>query len=141
MENNEPIMELGAHTTICFLEGCPQAETCIHRLAYRQLGDTRYYGNAVHPSSLQDGQCVMYEEAKLHRMARASQHLFDEVRMKHYHEIHSRVMRILHSRSNFYRCLRGEKLLDEDEQRSIEQLFAQYGYSTEHLFDSYVLQY
>lgn len=141
MENNEPKLEVSANATICFLEGCPQADTCIHRMAYLQLGDSRYYGNAVHPSSLKEGQCVMYQEAKLHRMARASQHLFDEVRMKHYEEIRSRVMQILQGRTSFYRCLRGEKLIDEETQQRIEQLFRQYGYPTDSLFDSYVLQY
>lgn len=141
MENDKPILELGANSTICFLEGCTQAATCIHRLAYEQLGDTRFTGNAVHPSSLKEGQCVMYKEAKPQRMAKASRHLFDEVRMKHYDEIHSRVMGILHGRTTFYRCLRGERLIDEEEQQRIRQLFAHYGYPTEQLFEGYVLQY
>ena len=48
--------------------------------------------------------------------------MFDEVRMKHYGTIKEKVKRILGGRTSYYRCLRGEKLIMEEQQQRIVDL-------------------
>ena len=110
MEKEELIRNLGANITMCFLEGCPRADKCVKHLAYKMFGDQKTHGKTVMPSSLKaDGQCDQFEEAIAKRYAKGAQHIFDEVRMKHFAEIKARVVRILGGRTSYYRCMRGEK--------------------------------
>ena len=142
MEKEELIKSLGTNITMCFLEGCPRADKCIKHLAYEMLGGQKQYGNTVMPSSLKaDGQCDMFDEAIAKRYAKGAKHMYDEVKMKHYEEIKNRVKMILGGRASYYRCIRGEKLITEEEQKRIATLFKNYGYDSAHLFDEYVYSY
>ena len=67
--------------------------------------------------------------------------MFDEVRMKHYGTIKEKVKRILGGRTSYYRCLRGEKLITEEQQQRIADLFNSYGYDADKLYDEYVYRY
>lgn len=138
MEKKELIENLGANFTMCFLDGCPRADKCVRHLAYEMIGGEKSYGSTVMPSSLKDGQCSMFFEAKVLRYAKGASHLYDEVRMKHYETIKVKVMGILGGRTSYYRCLRGEKLISEEKQKAIASLFESYGYESDNLFDEYV---
>lgn len=103
------------------------------------FGDQKTYGKTVMPSSLKaDGQCDQFEEAIAKRYAKGAQHIFDEVRMKHFAEIKARVVRILGGRTSYYRCMRGEKLITEEQQAQIANLFKSYGYDSGNLYDEYI---
>ena len=141
MENKELIKNLGTNITMCFLEGCPRADKCVRHLAYEMLGDQKACGTTVLPSSLKDGQCDLFYEATVRRYAKGAQHMFDEVRMKHYGTIKEKVKRILGGRTSYYRCLRGEKLITEEQQQRIADLFNSYGYDADKLYDEYVYSY
>ena len=139
MEKEELIRNLGANITMCFLEGCPRADKCVKHLAYKMFGDQKTYGKTVMPSSLKaDGQCDQFEEPIAKRYAKGAQHIFDEVRMKHFAEIKARVVRILGGRTSYYRCMRGEKLITEEQQAQIANLFKSYGYDSGNLYDEYI---
>lgn len=141
MKSKELIENLGTSFTMCFLEGCPRADKCVRHLAYEMLGEEKAYGSTVMPSSLKNGQCSMFFEAKVLRYAKGASHLYDEVRMKHYETIKVKVMGILGGRTSYYRCIRGEKLISEEQQNAIASLFRTYGYETDNLFDEYVNSY
>ena len=141
MENKKVPVGLNGNLTVCFLEGCPWAAKCVRRLSYEQFGNGRHYGSAVHPSSLREDGCDMFSEAKLKRFAKGATHLYDEVRMKHYASIRHQVIRILHGRDIYYRCLNGKRLITESEQLQIRHLFAAYDYPVSDLFDEYVELY
>ena len=139
MEKEELIRNLGPNITMCFLEGCPRADKCVKHLAYKMFGDQKTHGKTVMPSSLKaDGQCDQFEEAIAKRYAKGAQHIFDEVRMKHFGEIKARVVRILGGRTSYYRCMRGEKLITEEQQTQIANLFKSYGYDSGNLYDEYI---
>ena len=139
MKTEELIRNLGANTTMCFLEGCPRADKCVKHLAYDMFGDQVEYGKTVLPSSLKpDGQCDQFDEAIAKRYAKGGSHMYDEVRMKHFDEIKNRVKRILGGRTSYYRCMRGEKLITEEQQKSIAYLFKSYGYDADNLYDEYI---
>lgn len=142
MEKEELIKNMGTNLAMCFLEGCPRADRCVRHLAYEILGNQKLSGSTVMPSSLkEDGQCDMFSEAIAKRYAKGAKHLFDEVRMKHYGTFKLRVQGILGGRTSYYRCLRGEKLITEEQQKRIVHLFKSYGYETDHLFDDFVYSY
>lgn len=142
MDNKELIKNLGTNITMCFLEGCPRADKCVKHLAYEMLGEQKAYGSTVMPSSLKaNGECDMYSEAVIKRFAKKATHMYDEVRMKHYATIKGGVRRILGGRSSYYRCMRGEKLISEEQQKRIATLFESYGYSADNLYDEYVYSY
>ena len=142
MEKEELIRNLGTNITMCFLEGCPRADKCIKHMAYELSGDQKKYGSTVMPSSLKpDGQCDMFDEAIAKRYAKGASHIYDEVRMKHFEEIKGSVKAILGGRTSYYRCMRGEKLISEEQQNRIANLFKRYGYETNNLFDEYVYSY
>ena len=139
MNTEELIRNLGGNITMCFLEGCPRADKCVKHLAYKMFGDQKTHGNTVMPSSLKaDGQCDQFDEAIPKRYAKGAQHMFDEVRMKHYGQLKARVMGILGGRTSYYRCMRGEKLISEEQQAIIANLFKSYGYSSSNLYDEYI---
>lgn len=141
MKNKKSPTTQSEQFTVCFLEGCPQASRCTRRLAYEQSGNKHQCGNAVLPSSLHEDGCDMFCEARLKRYAKGAAHLYDEVRMKHYDAIRQQVARIFQSNNNYYRSLRGDRLISESEQQQICRLFASYGYPATDLFDEYVEQY
>lgn len=138
METKKMIENLGANFTVCFLDGCPRADKCVRHLAYEMFDGEKPYGSTVMPSSLKDGQCRMFLETKIKRLAKGATHLYDEVRMKHYATIKVKVMGILGGRTSYYRCMRGETLISEEQQNAIASLFKSYGYDSDNLYDEYV---
>ena len=138
MEKKELIENLGPNFTMCFLDGCPRADKCVRHLAYEVLGGDKSYGSTVMPSSLKDGQCSMFLETKIRHLAKGAAHLYDEVRMTHYETIKFKVVGLLGGRTSYYRCIRGEKLISEEQQNAIASLFESYGYDSDNLFDEYV---
>ncbi|MGN1375960.1 MAG: DUF6078 family protein [Prevotella sp.] len=142
MDNIELIKNMGTNITMCFLEGCPKSDKCVRHLAYEILGSQNACGSTVMPSSLKaNGECNMYSEAKIKCFAKGARHLFDEIRMKHYETIKDKVMQILGGRNNFYRSLRGERLISGEQQKLIADLFKLYGYETNNLYDEYVYSF
>lgn len=74
----------------------------------------------------------------LNRYAKGAKHIYDEVRMKHYGAIKAGVRQILGARTSYYRCINGTRLITEEQQKSIVNLYRRYGYNTDNLFDEYV---
>lgn len=141
MEKEELIKNLGTDITMCFLEGCPRADRCVRHMVYELLGSQKACGSTVMPSSLRGGQCDMFSEAVVKRYAKGARRMFDEVRMKHFEVLKDRVMRILGGRTSYYRCMRGEKLISEEQQKRIADLFGSYGYDAADLYDEYIYSY
>ena len=73
----------------------------------------------------------------LNRYAKGAKHIYDEVRMKHYDAIKAGVRQILGARTSYYRCINGTRLITEEQQKSIANLYRRYGYNTDNLFDEY----
>lgn len=141
MIDKELLKKTGTNITMCFLEGCPKAERCIRHIAYEMLGDQKACGSTVMPSSLKDGECNMFAEAVAKSYAKGARRLFDEVKMKHYKTLKMKVTGILGGRASFYRCIRGEKLISQEQQQRIAELFESYGYKADNLYDEYEFTY
>lgn len=70
-------------------------------------------------------------------MAWGFSHLYDQVLKIHYADIKDDITHSLRGRSNYYRYNNGERMLSEEQQKKIANIFRRYGYDREPEFDHY----
>lgn len=49
---------------VCFVPGCPMAETCLNHLVGLHIPGGRTWGPAFYPTALHDGQCGQYKKIR-----------------------------------------------------------------------------
>lgn len=122
---------------VCFNEACPMRETCLRFMAGQQLLEGVTAWPTVVPTALSDGRCRAFCEAKTERMAYGFRHLYDHVEQQVYRSLKTSVKQYLGGHSSYYRYHRGEKLLSPEQQQHIVELFRQYGYKGEVVFEAF----
>lgn len=139
MENlNLKFEQLPNNWAVCFIEGCPVKEQCLRHLAAAAVPETQTYGNSVWPNALKNGECSMFAEVKYDKLAGGFSQLFSNLRQQDYKVIRRRMEDRF--RRDYYRYMHGDKLLNPDQQQWIRQLFTQYGYTEDLVFDHYEMR-
>ena len=124
----------------CFCDSCPRAAECL-RHAVGSLAPARAaVGPCVFPQSATvPGGCPYFRPMRTQRMAWGFRYLFRDVLARDSATLRAKVMAYLGSRSTYYRCHSGQRLLTPRQQQDILALFAARGYDPATLtFDHYV---
>ena len=141
MENNNLFKEITDSYTVCFAENCTKRECCMRYIAYRRLPDDTKRHSCVLPKVWDEPQCSEFVEFKIEHKAWGLKRMFDRVVQADAVRMKSQVMKYLGGHTAYYRYYRGEKLLSEEQQEWIANLFRQKGYSADNLFEHYVDRY
>ena len=75
------------------------------------------------------------------KMAWGFSKLFEEVKSKHERELRTAMQQYLNGTSNYYRYNNGERMLNEEQQEWIIQLFQRSGYTENLSFEHYAYVY
>ena len=141
MEEKDLFRGITENYTVCFLDGCPKADTCTRRVAFNRTNTIYNSAPCVLPKVMQMTECPMYVEFKIVRKAYGLSRMFDNVAKKDVVSMRNAVMNIIGSRTGYYRVFRGEKYLTEEQQKEIMEYFQSRGYVNTSLFDGYIEEY
>jgi len=97
----------------------------------------REKGPCIFPSALKDGHCAYYASPEPQRVARGFRNLFDSAKALDVASMRAKLKHYLGGNGTYYLYRNGEKVLSEEQQSWIAQLFASYGYTEPLVFDSY----
>ena len=122
---------------LCFCDGCPRHDECLHFLVGQYAPDDLTWGPAVYPMAYKNGDCLHFKEIKVVRAAYGFKLLFKEVKQKDLDALRGKVVKYLGSYRTYYRYNSGERKLTPEQQEYISGLFRQFGYSGELQFEHY----
>ena len=141
MENNDLFKEITDSYTVCFAENCQKRDNCMRYVAYRRLPENAKRRSCVLPKVWEEPECSQFVELKLEHKAWGMKHIYDKVTKADAGRMKASIMGYLGGYTAYYRYYRGEKLLSEEQQKWIANLFKQKGYPADNLFDHYVDRY
>ena len=123
--------------SVCEHSACPQAESCLHQIAYRQLKETDEYLKLINPSRCsQSAECPYYRNDEPVTYARGFTNFQTKMFPQQYKEFMARC--ISHwSRNPYFERRRGDYPLPPSEQEFILQALRDCGVTDELQFDSY----
>lgn len=124
---------------LCFMEGCDRKEECLRFLAGKRDVEMTW-GPAVYPSARNGEGCKLFAPIRTVTKARGFDNLFSEVKKKDAAAMRLETEQYLGGHGSYYRYMHGERLLDEEQQKWIRNLFVRHGYSHEIRFREYVTQ-
>lgn len=122
---------------VCFVPGCPMAETCLNHLVGLHIPGGRTWGPAIYPTALHDGHCGQYKRIRKIHAAWGFDTLFVDVKQRDASPLRSAIKDYLGGNGTYYRYHNGERLLTPEQQDHILGLFRQRGYTDNLRFDSY----
>lgn len=123
---------------LCFNKECPRKEECLRFLAGCALPEDRDWGPSVYPNiKMDDNGCRLYATGETTRMAWGFNTLLEDVKSKHEKGLRTAMYQYLNGTSNYYRYHHGERLLNQEQQEWILQLFQRTGYTKNLRFDHY----
>lgn len=123
--------------SVCEHNACPQAESCLHQIAYRQLKETDEYLHLINPNRCtQMPDCPYYRNNEPVTYARGFTNFQRKMYPQQYKAFMSRC--ISHwSRNTYFERRRGDYPLPPSEQEFILQALRDCGVTEEVKFDSY----
>lgn len=129
--------DLPPNYSVCEHNGCPQAESCLHQIAYRQLVKDSEYLHLINPNRCsQSGDCKYYRNNEPVTYARG----FTNFQKKMFPDQYSKFMYRLigkFGRNPYFERRRGDSALTPREQQLILQTLKDCGVTEELKFDSY----
>lgn len=123
---------------VCQNAGCPQAESCLRRVAAQSLPSSVTVWPCVMPGALKDGECAFYAKNEKVLIARGFKNMFARVKSRDdIYTMRRELTDYLGSKGTYYRYKEGERVLSPEQQQWILRLFAQHGYTDGLEFDEY----
>lgn len=127
---------------LCFNKECVKKDECLRFLAGRELPEERDWGPAVYPNmKMTEKGCRLFATGQPTKMAWGFAKLFEEVKSKHEKGLRTAMQQYLNGTSNYYRYNNGERMLNEEQQEWIIQLFQRTGYTENLVFEHYAYVY
>mgnify|MGYP003086551146 FL=1 len=123
---------------VCFIEGCPQAATCLRHFAGTFIPSVIHTGPAVYPTALNTGKCAEFKPLRSMRGAWGFDTIFAEVKQKDSTRLRNDIKQFLGGHGTYYRYYNGSRLLTPEQQEWIISLFRNCGYTDNLTFDHYV---
>lgn len=121
----------------CFLNQCARKDECLRYRAGLTIPDDCDTANAVTPTVLKGGTCPLYRKMETIRVAVGFEHIFHDVKARHAPYLRSKITDYLGGNGTYYRYLHGERALTPEQQEWICDLFREYGYNENIVFDAY----
>lgn len=123
---------------------CKRAKTCLRALAMRferdendwslmQMVDPRYV-----KSRTEKEPCQWYADAKIQRFAKGMTHLYDEIPAKVLKTMREKVQHCFPSRTFYFKARRGDKLISEEQQAYIAEVFKDFCPEIQPKCDEYI---
>ena len=128
MSDNQPQYEtMPEHYILCFNEGCPLADSCLHRLAARSGRQKDELVTAVNPARCNGESCQHYKENKVVTMAYGMVDSFHEVKADHIASLRNTLINHF-GRGSYYLRRNGLRAITPEEQQYIGSIFRSFGY-------------
>lgn len=129
MSNNQPHYEtMPEHYTLCFIDECPLAATCLHRLAAQSGRQQDYLVTVVNPAKYdKDNTCRYYKENKFVTMAYGMVHSFHDVKADDIAALRNRLIKHF-GHTSYYLRRNGIRAIPPNEQDYIASVFRKFGY-------------
>lgn len=126
----------------CFRDDCPRAEECLRHLYGKNLPQDRLIGPTIYPTvPIRSYGCQFFKTSEPKIMAWGFSTLFEDVRHRHVVPMRKAMHKYLGSERNYYRYHRGDRTLSPEQQQWICNLFNEYGYTRDVVFDHYAEAY
>ena len=122
---------------LCYNNECPLHENCLRFWAGDLAKEQLTVGRCVFPQALHDGQCSCFATTEPVRYARGFTTIYDHVVKKDFTSLRKRMTMYLQNKGRYYQYMRGERPLSPEQQAWIRQLFTEYGYANDVVFDGY----
>ncbi len=127
--------------TLCFNPNCPMKKTCMRYFVGEQAPTSLTRGSAVYPNALKGDACEHYFEKRVIRVAWGFHTLFSEVKRKDDVFLRNEIKTFLGGHGTYYRYMNGQRTLTPEQQQWILDLFRDYGYTANLVFDHYANVY
>ena len=123
---------------LCLNRQCPKAESCFRQLLERVVPTDVEYLRVISPKHLTDitGECPYYRPYGKVRYAKGFVSALNNLPHKTMQSVVFHLMSHF-GRRTYYRVRKGERLLSNDEQQYIQNVFKQYGDGNMIQFDAY----
>lgn len=121
----------------CFCEGCRKHDDCLRYQTGLLVPDSMTWGEAVFPTAHKKSDCPHFKPIRIIHAAYGFAPLFSNVKQKDYTPLREKLKAYLGGHGTYYRYNRGERLLTPEQQQSILNLFASYGYTEGLSFEHY----
>lgn len=141
MENIFDFEKIGSGYIFCFNAGCPKRDDCIRFVVGNHIPDNREIGQAVLPTAFKNHECRFFKQARIVEYAYGFEHIYDNVLRKDYTPLRKTLTLYLGNKGKYYEYKYGKRGLSPEKQQYIRNLFMQYGYTEDIVFDKYVMQY
>ena len=130
------------HYWLCYVERCPQKDNCMRHKACSVMTDTLTHHPCVLPTAIADGRaCPYFKPVRVMRGAWGFNTIFKEVKQKDCARLRDMIKAYLGGHGTYYRYHRGERLLTEEQQQYIKDVFVSNGYTMGLEFDGYRMSY
>ena len=128
MDDIQPQYEkMPEHYLLCFNEGCPLGDSCLHRLAARSGRQKDELVTAVNPARCNGDSCRHYKENKVVTMAYGMVDSFHEVKADHIASLRNTLINHF-GRGSYYLRRNGLRAITPEEQQYIGSIFRSFGY-------------
>ena len=122
---------------LCVHADCPMAATCLHQLAYTQIGTTNRYLRLANPKRCsKDDKCEYYRNSTPVLYARGFKNLQEKMYPKQYKRFMHRLIGKF-GRTAYFERRRGETLLSPKEQQIVLAALREVGIEEKLEFDAY----
>ena len=128
MTNKQPQYEkMPEHYLLCFNDECPQADSCLHRLAAQSGLQKDEVVMVVNPTRFCGKKCKYYKENKVAMMAYGMKDSFHDVKADHIASLLNTLINHF-GRGSYYLRRNGLHAITPEEQQYIASVFRNYGY-------------
>lgn len=127
---------------ICQNSDCPMAKECLRHQAFLCIPEEIKKWPCILPNALKDGNCPFFHQAMKVRMAKGFQSLVDSLNSHDLrHDFRTQLTDYLGSKGAYYRHKDGERMLNPQQQKWIQDFLINHGYKKEVVFDEYINTY
>ena len=127
---------------ICQNSECPMNRECLRYQAFLNIPEDIKKWPCILPNALKNGNCPYFHQAMKVRMAKGFQSLFDSLNSRDLrHDFRTQLTDYLGSKGAYYRHKDGERMLNPQQQKWIQDFLISHGYKKEVVFDEHINTY
>lgn len=127
---------------ICQNSDCPMEKECLRHQAFLSIPKEIKKWPCILPNAFKYGNCEFFYQAKKVKMAKGFKSLIDSLNSRDLrHDLRTQLTDYLGSKGAYYRHKDGERMLNPQQQKWIQDFLLSHGYNKEVVFDEYINTY